>query len=34
MGWSSTLAVILLFIAIAFTSVYLYILNLSNAEKE
>lgn len=34
MGWSSALAVILLFIAIAFTSVYLYILSLSNAEKE
>jgi multiple sugar transport system permease protein len=34
MGWSSALAILLLFTAIAFTSVYLYILNLSNAEKE
>jgi multiple sugar transport system permease protein len=34
MGWSSSLAILLLFTAIAFTSVYLYILNLSNAEKE
>jgi len=34
MGWSSALAVLLLFTAIAFTSVYLYILNLSNTEKE
>jgi multiple sugar transport system permease protein len=29
MGWSSALAVILLLIAISFTSIYLYILNLS-----
>jgi ABC-type sugar transport system permease subunit len=29
MGWSSALAVILLLTAIAFTSIYLYILNLS-----
>jgi len=29
MGWSSALAVILLLIAIAFTSIYLYVLNLS-----
>ena len=34
MGWSAALAVIALLIAIAFTSIYLYILSLSRAEKE
>ena len=34
MGWSGALAVIALLIAIAFTSIYLYILNLSRAGKE
>jgi multiple sugar transport system permease protein len=34
MGWSASLAVISLFIAIAFTSIYLYILNLSRQKKE
>ena len=34
MGWSSALAVIALLIAIAFTSIYLYILHLSRAERE
>jgi len=33
MGWSSALAVIALLIAIAFTSIYLFILNLSREEK-
>jgi len=33
MGWSSALAVVTLLIAIAFTSVYLFILNLSREEK-
>jgi multiple sugar transport system permease protein len=34
MGWSAALAVVALLIAIAFTSIYLYILSLSRAEKE
>lgn len=34
MGWSSALAVILLLIAIAFTSVYLYVLNLRKRGEE
>ncbi len=33
MGWSSALAVILLLVAISFTSMYLYILTLSNRQK-
>jgi multiple sugar transport system permease protein len=33
-GWSSALAIILLLTAIAFTSIYLYILNLSAKKQE
>lgn len=34
LGWSSALAIILLLTAIAFTSIYLYILNLNSQQKE
>jgi len=34
MGWSSALAVLLLFTAIAFTSVYLYVLNMSSRKEQ